>query len=62
MKTTGESGTYCLSKIELADVKYYLGNVRNCLIEMRNNKSEEKRKINLGVAIYNIEKAINALN
>ena len=61
MRTTEELETYSISKVEYADLKYYLNNIRNALLNIRKNKNDEIRNINVGVGIYNTEKALEIL-
>lgn len=61
MRTTEKSETYSISKIEYADLKYYLNNVRNALSNIGKNNNNEIGTINVGVGIYNIEKALEIL-
>lgn len=62
MKTTGESETYCLSKIEITDLRYYLNMVKHSLLNLRkNNNSKEIRSVNTEIGLFNIDKAMEIL-
>ena len=61
MKMTKESETCSLSKSECADLKYYLYNIRNILLNFSKNNNKEVRDINVGVGLFNIDKALEIL-
>ena len=61
MKTTGKSETFSLSKSECTDLKYYLYNIRNILLNFSRNNNKEVRDINVGVGLFNIDKALEIL-
>ena len=61
MKTTEKSGIYSISDKELSDLKYYLNNIKNTLLNIKKNNKKEIKDINVGICLFNIDKALENL-